>query len=155
MTGRHEQAALERLRAAAKVITAGPAAADAEADLWMAHDLLGGLRAAAALLLAAEAIEEQAKQCATTLRAAMAQVMADTGATEVRLPHHTVALVEPKPRPFVSDASALPAEFLIQPPPKPDMAAITKAMRAGPVAGVSMSNGQPHIRISSRKDTAA
>ena len=81
--------------------------------------------------------------------------MAETGATTVQLPHHSVALVEPKPRPFVSDASALPAEFMVTPPPKPDMDAIKAALKRGPVAGVSLSNSPPHVRVSSRKEAAA
>lgn len=154
---KHEQAALDRLRAAARSPSSGLAIAadDAVADLLMANDIIEGIRSAGSLLLAVEAIAEQAEAVAKSLRTALAEVMGDTGAVTVDLAHHTLALVEPKPRPVVLDAAALPAEFLIPQPPKPDMAAITRAAKAGPVAGVIMNNAAPHLRISAKRDRAA
>lgn len=151
MTGKHEQLALDKLRVATQWQSDPDFALDdANADLLMAADIVSGIRAAGTMLLALEAIEEDSKQTIARIRAALAEVMAETGATEVALPHHTLALVEPKPRPFVSDASALPAEFMVTPPPKPDMDAIKAALKRGPVAGVTMTNGSAHIRITSR-----
>jgi hypothetical protein len=150
MSGRHALAALATLRNAAAAPWSESDANGAHADLMLASDIMDGLRAAGSYLLAVEAIEEQAKAAGACIRSALATVMAESGASGVDLPHHTMALVEPKPRPFISDVALLPAEFLIPQPPKPDMAAITRALKAGPVPGVALSNAAPHIRISTK-----
>jgi hypothetical protein len=148
-TGKHAMAALATLRYA--VNAAPPELASNElADLMLAADLMEGLQAAGSYLLAVEAMEEQAKAASTRIRAALAVVMAESGASGVDLAHHTMALVEPKPRPFISDPAMLPPEYLVPQPPKPDMAAITRAMKAGPVPGVSLSNSAPHVRIAAK-----
>ena len=155
MPGKHETAALDRLRAAARLRLSVTAAADAEADLLMASDMLGALRAAAALLMAAEEIEDAAKACAARLRAALAEVMADTGATGVDLPHHRVSLVDGKASVVIVDEAAIPAEYMEQPPPKPNKARIAAALKAGPVPGAMLGNPAAHIRITAKKDAAA
>lgn len=156
MPGKHEAAALDRLRVAAAWRSAPDMALDdANADLLMAGNVLDGLRAAAALLLAMEQVEADSKATATRLRAALAEVMADTGATGVDLPHHRVSLVDGKASVVIVDEAAIPAEFMEQPPPKPNKARIAAALKAGPVPGAMPSNPSPHIRFSPKKDAAA
>jgi hypothetical protein len=152
MTGKHERAALDRLRVAGSLRLAVTPAADAEADLLMAGDVLDGLRAAAALLMAAEEIEAAAKACGERLRAALAEVMSDTGATSLDLPHHRLSLVDGKTAATVTDPAALPAEYMVQPPPRPDLHAIAKALKHGPVPGAALRNGASHIKISPRQE---
>jgi len=105
-------------------------------------DLVAAARAAAETLRhlddAAAEIERAREALATTLR----DVMADTGLTSVRVPGGTWYLREPTPRVIVTDESALPLEYLVQPPPRPDVAAIRAALRAGrDVPGAVLSNG--------------
>jgi len=150
--GKHEAAALDRLRVAGTLRVPFRAAADADADLLLAGNVLDGLRAAAALLMAVEEIEAAAKACGDRLRAALAEVMADTGATSLDLPHHRLSLVDGKTAATVTDPAALPAEYMVQPPPRPDLHAIAKALKHGPVPGAALRNGASHIKISPRQE---
>lgn len=153
MSGKHETAAINRL------ISAGGGRAfdlapmqDAMGDLFMAADVLTALKASGDLLLACEALAEMGNATCKALRAAMAEVMADTGATAVDLAHHRVSLADGKASAVVTDPAALPQRYMVQPPPKPDMAAILRDLKAGPVPGAALSNPQPHIRFSPKKD---
>lgn len=149
MSGRHEKAAVSRLQAVARIPDFGTAQ-DAMADLFMAADVLSALKASGNLLLACEAMAEMGNATCKALRAAMAEVMADTGATAVDLPHHRVSLVDGKASVVITDEAAIPAQFMEQPPPKPNKDAIAAALKAGPVPGAMLSNGGQHIRIVSR-----
>lgn len=155
MTGRHEAAALDALRAPAMALGNAETVNDALADLLLAGSLIPALQAGGSLVLALEDAATRYAETAKRLRAALTEAMS-MSVPAVNLPHHVMSYVEAKPRPVVTDAAALPAEFLIPQPPKPDMAAIARAVKHGPVAGVTVTNGGPgHIRISTRRENAA
>ena len=158
MTGRHERAALDRIQTAAsnRIVQMAGDAQDAWASLLLDSDILAGLRDAGALVLALDALADHATEAAARLRVAMAAVMADTGVPSLAMPHHVISYVEPRPKPVVTDEAALPREMFTTPAPRPDMQRIGAAMKAGPVPGVTMSNGGAgHVRISPKKERAA
>jgi hypothetical protein len=137
--------AVRQLLAADPVKAARDAAASVAYAAGIA-DLVAAARAAAETLRhlqdAAAEIEHAGKALATTLR----DVMADTGLTSIRVPGGTWYLRDPAPRVIVTDESALPPEYLITPPPRPDLAAIRSSIRAGrDVPGAVLSNGDEPI----------
>ena len=119
-----------------------------------ADDLVAVMQASGGVILAAEQIIQAAEGIALTLRRKLAEVMVETGCPQVLLPHHKVSVTEPKPKLRVLDAKALPAEFLKQPPPVPDMDAIKRAWDGGnKLTGVAMLNGSaPHVTFHARKE---
>jgi len=129
------------------LVTADPvrAARDTAASVGYAAsiaDLVAAARATAETLRhlddAADEIQRAREALATTLRA----VMDETGLTSVRVPGGVWYLRDPAPRVIVTDESALPAEYLEQPPPRPNLTAIRAAIRAGTnVPGAVLSNG--------------
>jgi hypothetical protein len=94
-------------------------------------DLLDTLRAAGAIVLAAEAIAAASKQVEATARAALAQAMCETGCPAVALARHVVHLGTKPDRVDIEDATAIPTELMRQPAPAPDKAAISRLLRAG------------------------
>ena len=75
---------------------------------------------------------------------ALAAAMADTGATSIETDGHRVSLRDAVRTPQIVDPAVLPDDYLRQPPPKPDMALIGKALRDGySVPGVLAGNGGP------------
>jgi len=106
-------------------------------------------RAASAIIAtesAARVIEDRAKE----LRAALLDLMIETGAPTVATATHTIGYAEAR-RVVVTDAAAIPAEYLHQPPPRPDTAAIGNALRGGAsVPGAALTNGSPHLFIRAR-----
>ena len=154
MSGKHEKAAIARLQGAAIARLASDID-DAIIDLEFAPDVLTALKASAHLLMVYEAIAEQAGATCKALRVAMAEVMGDTGATAVDLPHHRVALVDGKPSVIITDPAALPPQYMVQPPPKADTAAILRDLKRMTIPGATLANTAQHIRISSKKDAAA
>jgi len=105
-------------------------------------DLVAAARAAAETLRhlddAADEIQRARESLAATLRA----VMDESGLTSIRVPGGIWYLRDPAPRVIVTDESALPAEYLEQPPPRPNLTAIRVALRAGTdVPGAVLSNG--------------
>jgi len=105
-------------------------------------DLVAAARAAAETLRhlqdAAAEIEHVGKTLATTLR----DVMDETGLTSVRVPGGVWYLRDPAPRVIVTDENALPAEYFVQPPPRPNLTALRAALRSGAnVPGAALSNG--------------
>jgi hypothetical protein len=105
-------------------------------------DLVTAVRAATEALRhlddAADTIHREREWLATALR----DVMAETGLTSVRIPGGTWYLRDAPPRVIVTDESALPPEYIVQPPPRPDHAALRAALRAGrEVPGAVLSNG--------------
>lgn len=152
--GKHEQAAVTAIRSAAALIGEDNIH-DAVADVLLAGSLIPALQAGGSLVLALEDAANRYAETAKRLRAALTEAMS-MSVPAVNLPHHVMSYVEAKPRPVVTDAAALPPEFLIPQPPKPDLAAIARAVKHGPVAGVAMTNGGAgHIRISTRRENAA
>ena len=63
----------------------------------------------------------------------------------------TVSLSEGAVKVEIGDESALPTDYLIPQPPKPDRTAIGAALKQGtPVAGARLVQGQPYIVVSTR-----
>ena len=129
------------------LVTADPvrAARDTAASVGYAAsmaDLVAAARAAAETLRhlddAADEIQRAREALATTLR----DVMDETGLTSVRVPGGVWYLRDPAPRVIVTDESALPSEYFVQPPPRPNIAEIRASLRAGRnVPGAVLSNG--------------
>ena len=71
------------------------------------------------------------------------------------LPHHKLSLVDGKTAATITDPAALPTEFMVQPAPRPDLHAIARALKHGPVPGAATRNAPPHIRISAKKEAVA
>jgi hypothetical protein len=87
-------------------------------------------------------------------RDALREMIEDTGMPAVRGRHHTAALTASPPSVVITDAAALPARFLRQPPPEPDKEAIRTAIASGEtVPGALLSNPPQTLRINTnRKD---
>lgn len=76
------------------------------------------------------------------------KLMEDAGLSKVVAPDMTVTLASRSPKPIVTDESALPIEYLVPMPPKPDLAAIKAAMQAGTaVPGVEWSNASQSLTV--------
>ena len=103
----------------------------ASAALTPDADLLEVLRAAAGIVLAAEAIVAAGKQVEVTARAALATCMSDTGCPSVGLASHVVHLSTKADHVDIENARAIPPDLMRQPAPAPDKVAIGKLLRAG------------------------
>lgn len=121
----------------------------AQASMADAEDLVEVMQAAAAVVLACEAVHEAAKKAEADARKALAAAMAN-GATTFHTEQHTVSLREGARRVIVTDQAELPARFIVQPPrppepqPCPDLSAIAFELRNGrEVTGATLSNGGP------------
>lgn len=62
-------------------------------------------------------------------------------------PCATITTKAVPPKVIVSEESEIPSEFFKPQPPKLDMAALKDALKSGPVAGASLSNGGTTIQI--------
>ncbi|MDA5215376.1 siphovirus Gp157 family protein, partial [Escherichia coli] len=120
-----------------------------------------------ALILAVEEAEQQAEanvraaQAAladvravlTTCRAALAEVIEETGLPSVETPHHRATTSVSARSVVITDAAALPAAYLRHRAPEPNKDALRKALLAGEsIPGAALSNGAPSIRITAKKD---
>jgi hypothetical protein len=134
-------------KAARPLIAADPAKSVREAAASIAYeagiaDLVGAARAAGETLRHLDDAMDDIHRAREELAAALLGVMAETGLTSVRIPWGTWYLRDAPPRVIVTDESALPPEFLAQPPPRPDLAALRAALRAGrDVPGAILGNG--------------
>lgn len=128
------------------------AARNAQAQLRHADDLLPTMQGVVAVVLAMEALSEAADAAKTAARLALASAMSSTGCASVQTEHHTVSLRDAPRTARVVDLAQIPAEYMQQPPPKPDMAAIGKRLRdGGNVPGcVAGNQSDPIITIRSR-----
>ena len=120
-----------------------------------ALDLMDVFDATAMLVLAAEDMKDAAKRLEETARAALAETMRDTGCAAFRTATHVVSLGEAARSAVITDPDIIPPEFLIA--PKPDRAAIAKALRSGQdVPGATLNNGGTQfVQFHARKDAAA
>ena len=121
------------------------AARDAAASVAYAAsmtDLVAAARAAAEVLRHLDDAADVIERARATLGTALRDVMAGTGLTSVRIPGGTWYLRDPVPRVIVTDENALPAEYFVQPPPRPNLTALRAALRSGAdVPGAALSNG--------------
>jgi hypothetical protein len=128
-----------------------PAVAQMAADdVAQSAELMGAMKATGKLILALRDACDSAKAALATVEGKMLDALLESGAYSLRTEHHVISAVEPKPRPVITDRSALPSHLMRARDPEPDMAAITRAMKEGPVPGVSLSNSAPHLRVAPR-----
>ena len=134
------------------LVTADPvrAARDTAASVGYAAsiaDLVAAARAAAETLRHLDDAADEIQRARESLAAKLRAVMDESGLTSVRVPGGIWYLRDPAPRVIVTDESALPAEYLEQPPPRPNLTAIRAALRAGTdVPGAVLSNsGEPAL----------
>lgn len=157
MTGRHETAAVDAMKACANAWAGDDyplLVRDAAADVLLAGSLVPALIASGQLALALADTAKAADAGEKALRAAITEAMS-LGVTSVNLPHHVLSLVDGKQSAVVTDPALLPDEYMEQPPPRPNLHAIAKALKAGPVPGAALRNGAPHVRIVPRREVAA
>lgn len=119
------------------------------ADAHDAVDFEAALYRTAAALVAVEDAAARIEADAKALRAALLTAMAETGAPNISLPHHTVGTQERRSL-HITDESAIPAHLWTKPEPQPDTTAIRKALQAGPVPGAVLSNGGATLFIRAR-----
>jgi hypothetical protein len=125
----------------------GRIARDAAADVMLEADILPTMQAAVSLIIAledeAQAAEAAAKRARLALRDALE---ATTGS--VRAGIHTAHVRAGSASVIVTDETQIPAEYMRQPPPAPDKAAIAKALKAGEdIPGAVLRNGEPGLTI--------
>lgn len=86
----------------------------------------------------------------TAIRTAIAEAMLDAGLKKIVAPDMTISAAISGGSVIIDDAAALPAELVVM-TRRPDKAAIKTALAKGQaVAGASLSNGVPTIRIATR-----
>lgn len=125
----------------------GRPARDAAADVMLDDDIIGTMQAAVALILA---LEEQAQACKANAELARSALLAALEGTtgQVVAGIHTASVSRGKAAVAITDDALIPAEFLRQPPPVADKAALLKAMKGGAhVPGAVLRNGAPHLTI--------
>jgi hypothetical protein len=129
------------------LLAADPAQAVRDAAASVAYsadlaDLVGAARAAAETLRHLDDAAATIERARETLAATLRDAMAETGLTSVRVPGGIWYLRDPAPRVIVTDENALPPEYLMQPPQRPNFAEIRAALRTGRhVPGAVLSNG--------------
>lgn len=160
---RHATALRDALTTAAGAVQSDAqisrAARDHAADVMLDPDILASMQASLRLILALEAQAQAAEMHAGRMRAALLNALESTTG-RVAAGIHTASVVNGRAAVAITDDAAIPPGFLEQPPPRPDKAAILKALKAGgTVPGVVLRNGAPSLRITvndkDAKDTAA
>lgn len=119
-------------------------------DLHDAAELVPGMQATVAVVLAAEAVAKAAGVVEAQARDALMRCIEETGAPGVMTHTHTAGVQDSKRAVIVTDPDALPPQYWSD--PKPDKDAISKALHAGQdVAGAVLANTKPHLKITSRR----
>ena len=150
---KHAAAALAQLHAPAAAILTSPHAAIALRRLagavTEAEDMGEAAPALLALLVATEEASKQLDNAGSAMRAALTEVLSDTGMPAAQTAHHTASVRDGSPGVVIT--GDVPAEFMRQPAPFPDKIAIGKALKAGlPVPGAELRNGAPVLTIRTR-----
>jgi uncharacterized protein (UPF0147 family) len=126
--------------------TARLAAADAEG----AVDIEAVIARAGAAIVALESVGDVIEARAKALRAALLEVMVETGAPPISTGTHTIGTSETR-RVVISDEAAIPVTLMRQPAPKPDAETIRRLLLAGAeVPGAQLTNGSPSLTIRAR-----
>lgn len=125
----------------------GRIARDAAADAMLEADILPTMQAAVSLIIALEDEAQAAEAAAKRARAALRDALeATTGS--VRAGIHTAHVRAGSASVIVTDETQIPQEYMRQPPPAPDKAAIARALKDGAnIPGVVLSNGTPGLTI--------
>jgi hypothetical protein len=160
MSGASE--AVAALRAAA--VDAYRAAFDAGARFAHAHtkvrdetDVVGSMARTIDLIVAAEALHDAADAAVRSLRAALSNVMSETGASAIQSTHHAAHLARKPAFVAIADATAIPRDYYVQPPPALDKRAVLSALKDGievPGCSLGIPNEQSLV-IRTRKQEAA
>ncbi len=127
--------------------TARLAAADAEG----ARDIEAVMARAGAAIVALETVGDVIAARAKALRAALLELMVETGAPSISTGTHTIGTMEVR-RVHITDETLIPPSLMRQPAPKPDTETIGRLLRSGAeVPGALLSNASPTLTIRSRK----
>lgn len=84
------------------------------------------------------------------VRAAIEQAMVTAGLDKIPLATKTLTLTKRAGKAVITDEAAIPADFWAPQPPKLDKAALAEALKDGPVAGATLSNGSVSLQIRSK-----
>jgi hypothetical protein len=122
------------------------------ADALEATDVEAVLLRAGKALVALESAMVTGEVRAKQLREAILEVMLEIGHRGKFIAgDHTIGY-STKRHVRVLDAGAVPAEYMEQPPPKPNTQALNAALRAGAIIpGAELSNGTPTLFVRSNK----
>lgn len=127
--------------------TARLAAADAEG----ATDIEAVIARAGATIVALESVGDIIEARSKALRAALLDVMVETGAPAISTGSHTISTSETR-RVVITDPAQVPPTLMRQADPKPDTETIRRLLLAGAeVPGAQLTNGTPSLTIRSRK----
>lgn len=85
---------------------------------------------------------------ATGIRDAIHAAMETAELTSLKTPAATLSVRPSPPRVEITDQAAIPAVFMVQPPPSPDKKGIAAALKAGePVPGATLSNSPLALQV--------
>ena len=125
----------------------GRRARDAAADVMLEADILATMQAAVTLIVELEDQAQAAEAAAKRARLALRDALEGTTGT-VRAGIHTASIRAGSASVIVTDESAIPAEYMRQPPPAPDKAALARALKGGAqIPGAVLRNGEPGLTI--------
>ena len=125
----------------------GRRARDAAADVMLEADILATMQAAVTLIVELEDQAQAAEAAAKRARLALRDALEGTTGT-VRAGIHTASIRAGSASVIVTDESAIPAEYMRQPPPQPDKAALARALKNGAsIPGAVLRNGEPGLTI--------
>lgn len=125
----------------------GRRARDAAADLMLESDIIASMQAAVTLIVELEDQAQAAEAAAKRARLALRDALEGTTGT-VRAGIHTASIRAGSASVIVTDESAIPAEYMRQPPPAPDKAALARALKNGAqIPGAVLRNGEPGLTI--------
>ena len=108
---------------------AGAALARAQQELLATTDVVAAMGHTLALIIAAEHLADMASEAAKSLRATLAEQIAETGADDVVTMHHKAYLARKGAWVSIDQADMIPLAFMA--PPIPDKKAIKAALEAG------------------------
>lgn len=156
---RSEQAAADLRGVCAQryqaIRTAGARLAEAIMQMGSETDLLAVMRGTGSLIIAMEELGSHTLDAVGSLRAQLAEAMAETDDTKtVYSPTHIFTAARTPKRVEVTQPELLPKQYWITPAPRPDLTAIGKALREHAlVPGATLVGNQaPTLRITARKD---
>jgi hypothetical protein len=110
-------------------------------------DLMAAMSATVALILALEEAEAAAKAAQERARAALVEAL-DSTSGSIRAGIHTASVRKGSASVVITDDAAIPPEYMRQPAPVADKAAIAKALKDGrEVPGAVLRNGAPGLTI--------
>lgn len=112
-------------------------------------DLLATFREAGTLLVQIESAAEMLAEHGKRLRSALLDAFLEAGCPGIETEHHSIGWSEGTAGAVVT--GELPAEFMVTPEPRPDLASIAKALRKGQsIPGAMLRNPQPKLVVRSK-----